>query len=52
MNAKATQITVSVAVSNRFPLEALDELFWRITRASREYNVDVIGGDTTSSQKV
>jgi thiamine-monophosphate kinase len=27
MNAKATQITVSVAVSNRFPLEALDELF-------------------------
>ena len=51
MNAKATQITVSVAVSNRFPLEALDELFAGITIAAKEYNVDVIGGDTTSSQK-
>ncbi|HLF50651.1 thiamine-phosphate kinase [Flavobacterium sp.] len=51
MNAKATQITVSVAVSNRFPLEALEELFDGITLAASEYNVDVIGGDTTSSQK-
>ena len=51
MNAKATQITVSVAVSNRFTLEALDELFAGITLAAQEYNVDVIGGDTTSSQK-
>lgn len=51
MNAKATQITVSVAVSNRFPLEALDELFSGIALAANEYKVDVIGGDTTSSQK-
>lgn len=51
MNAKATQITVSIAVSNRFPLEALEELFAGITLAAQEYNVDVIGGDTTSSQK-
>ena len=51
MNAKATQITVSVAVSNRFPLEALEELFAGITLAANEYKVDVIGGDTTSSQK-
>ena len=51
MNAKATHITVSVAVSNRFPLEALDELFEGIAIAANEYNVDVIGGDTTSSQK-
>ncbi len=51
MNAKATQITVSIAVSNRFPLEALEDLFDGITVASQEYNVDVIGGDTTSSQK-
>ena len=51
MNAKATQITVSVAVSNRFPLEALDELFAGITAAADQYKVDVIGGDTTSSQK-
>jgi thiamine-monophosphate kinase len=51
MNAKPSQITVSVAVSNRFPLEALEELYEGITRASKEYKVDVIGGDTTSSQK-
>lgn len=51
MNAKPTQITVSVAVSNRFPLEALEELFDGITLAAKEYNVDVVGGDTTSSQK-
>jgi thiamine-monophosphate kinase len=51
MNAKATQLTVSVAVSNRFPLEALEELFEGINHAAKFYNVDVIGGDTTSSQK-
>ena len=51
MNATPTQITVSVAVSNRFPLEALEELFEGITLASKIYNIDVIGGDTTSSQK-
>lgn len=51
MNARPTQITVSVAVSNRFPLEALEELFEGITHAAKEYKVDVIGGDTTSSQK-
>jgi thiamine-monophosphate kinase len=51
MNAKATQITVSVAVSNRFPLEALEELFEGIAHAAKFYNVEVIGGDTTSSQK-
>ncbi len=50
MNARATQITVSVAVSNRFSLEALDELFVGIALAASEYKVDVIGGDTTSSQ--
>lgn len=51
MNATPTQITVSVAVSNRFPLEALEELFAGITLAAETYKVDVIGGDTTSSQK-
>jgi len=51
MNAKPTQITVSVAVSNRFPLEALEELFAGIAIAAKTYGVDVIGGDTTSSQK-
>lgn len=51
MNATPTQITVSLAVSNRFPLEALEELYEGITLASNFYKVDVIGGDTTSSQK-
>jgi thiamine-monophosphate kinase len=51
MNAKATQITVSIAVSNRFPLEALEALYAGIETAASIYNVDVIGGDTTSSTK-
>ena len=49
MNGTATQITVSIAVSNRFPVEALEELYAGIQLASKLYNVDVIGGDTTSS---
>ncbi len=49
MNAKATQVTVSIAVSNRFPLEALEELYAGITTAAEFYNIDVVGGDTTSS---
>ncbi|MDC0009031.1 thiamine-phosphate kinase [Winogradskyella sp.] len=49
MNAKATQVTISIAVSNRFPLEALEELYAGIATAAQLYNVDVIGGDTTSS---
>ena len=49
MNANATQITVSIAVSNRFPLEALEELYAGIETAANIYNIDVIGGDTTSS---
>lgn len=49
MNAEATQITVSIAVSNRFPVEALEELYAGITVAANYYNVDVVGGDTTSS---
>ncbi|MCP9199457.1 thiamine-phosphate kinase [Gramella sp. GC03-9] len=49
MNATATQITVSIAVSNRFPVEALEELYSGIELAAKIYNVDVVGGDTTSS---
>ncbi|WP_250433339.1 thiamine-phosphate kinase [Hanstruepera flava] len=49
MNAQATQVTVSIAVSSRFPLEALEELYEGIALASKIYNVDVVGGDTTSS---
>ena len=49
MNAQATQVTVSIAVSNRFPLEAIEELYAGITLACGIYNVDLVGGDTTSS---
>ena len=51
MNATPKQITVSIAVSNRFPLEALEELYEGIHTAAKVYDIDVIGGDTTSSQK-
>ena len=50
MNAKPTQITVSIAVSNRFPLEAIEELYAGIGLACSRYQVDLVGGDTTSSQ--
>lgn len=49
MNAIATQVTISIAVSNRFPVEALEEIYAGITKAAELYNVDVVGGDTTSS---
>ncbi|MBQ0733781.1 thiamine-phosphate kinase [Aquimarina celericrescens] len=49
MNATATQVTISIAVSNRFPLEALEELYAGIDTAAKLYNIDVVGGDTTSS---
>ena len=51
MNAMATQITVSIAVSNRFPLEALEEFYAGVALACKMYNVDLIGGATTSSTK-
>lgn len=50
MNALPSQITVSIAVSNRFPLEAIDELYAGISLACSRYQVDLVGGDTTSSQ--
>lgn len=49
MNANATQVTVSIAISNRFPLEALEELYAGIETAAKAYDVDIVGGDTTSS---
>ena len=51
MNATATQITVSIAVSNRFPVEALEELYAGIRLACDHYKVDLVGGDTTSSTR-
>ena len=49
MNMEPTQIIVSMAVSNRFGLEALEELYAGIALAAASYGVDVVGGDTTSS---
>jgi len=51
MNAVAKQITVSIAISNRFPLEAVEELYAGIKTAAKIYAIDVVGGDTTSSTK-
>ena len=51
MNGAAEQITVSIAVSNRFPLEAIEELYSGIQLACETYKVDLVGGDTTSSTK-
>jgi thiamine-monophosphate kinase len=49
MNAEATQITVSMAISNRFPVEAVEALYSGIETAAKFYNIDVVGGDTSSS---
>jgi thiamine-monophosphate kinase len=51
MNATPTQVTLSIAISNRFSLEALDEFYEGVYAACEKYGVDLIGGDTTSSQK-
>ncbi|MCC7505984.1 MAG: thiamine-monophosphate kinase, partial [Saprospiraceae bacterium] len=51
MNAIPRQITVSIALSNRFSVEALDELYDGIRTACRHYGVDLVGGDTTSSPR-
>jgi thiamine-monophosphate kinase len=49
MNGKAEQITVSLALSNRFSVEAIDALYAGIQAACENYKVDLVGGDTTSS---
>ena len=49
MNALPTQITVSIGISNRFSIEAIEALYEGIMAACKQYNIDLIGGDTTSS---
>jgi len=51
MNAFPKQITVSIAISNRFSVEALEELYAGIRAACERYEVDLVGGDTCSSPK-
>lgn len=49
MNGTPQQITVSLAISNRFSLEAIDEFYAGVRAACENYKVDLVGGDTTSS---
>jgi thiamine-monophosphate kinase len=51
MNATPTHITMNIAFSNRFSVEALDDFYEGVYAACEKYNVDLIGGDTSSSQK-
>lgn len=51
MNATPTQIIMSVGISNRFSVEAMDEFYEGVYAACNKYGVDLVGGDTTSSQK-
>ncbi len=51
MNATPTHITLNIAFSNRFSVEALGEFYEGVYAACEKYNVDLIGGDTSSSQK-
>ncbi len=51
MNAIPTQIVFSIGISNRFSVEAVDELYEGVYAACTRYGVDLVGGDTSSSQK-
>lgn len=50
MNGTPSQLLVGMAVSSRFPVEALEEIYAGILLACSRYGVDLVGGDTTSSQ--
>lgn len=51
MNAIPTQIIIGLGISNRFSVEALDEFYEGVYAACNKYGVDLVGGDTTTSQK-
>jgi thiamine-monophosphate kinase len=51
MNATPTQILLSIAISNKFSVEALDEFYSGVYFACEKYGVDLVGGDTTTSQR-
>jgi thiamine-monophosphate kinase len=51
MNATPTQVTVSIGVSNRISVEALEEFYEGVYAACAKYGVDLVGGDTSSSLK-
>ena len=51
MNATPTQVILNIAISNRFSLEAMDEFYEGVYAACERYGADLVGGDTSSSQK-
>ncbi|MBM3914629.1 MAG: thiamine-phosphate kinase [Sphingomonadales bacterium] len=51
MNAQPTQLVVSIGISNRFSVGAVSEIYEGIYAACSKYGVDLVGGDTSSSQK-
>jgi thiamine-monophosphate kinase len=51
MNATPTQIVLSIGISNKFSVEALDEFYEGVYAACKHYDVDLVGGDTTTSQR-
>jgi thiamine-monophosphate kinase len=51
MNGIASQVTVSIGLSSKFPLEAVEELYEGIILACKQYKVDLVGGDTSSSKQ-
>lgn len=51
MNAIPTQLVVNMALSNRFSVEAIDEIYQGLSLACQKYKVDLVGGDTTSSPR-
>jgi thiamine-monophosphate kinase len=51
MNGTATQVTVSIGMSSKFPIEAIEDLYEGIYIACEKYGVDLVGGDTTSSKQ-
>lgn len=51
MNGTPTQVVISIGFSNRFSLEALDEFYAGVYAACEEHGVDLVGGDTSTSQK-
>ncbi|MCY1521231.1 Thiamine-monophosphate kinase [compost metagenome] len=51
MNGMATQVTVSIGISSKFPLEAVEEIYKGIQLACNKFNVDLVGGDTSASKQ-
>lgn len=51
MNGMASQVTFSIGLSSKFPLEAVEEIYEGALIACKKYNVDLVGGDTSASKQ-